>query len=189
MAGRLSWSLAFPRIFVVVTHGVFVRWVAIHVIRRWHPSDLNRHLLPQCEIHRMSRWPFQVAKDALLDAKNKGVVEALLTNGGFMDLSSSVEALGKKLDCIKAISLKGFRPLFDAGAVQDWRAVFGLGIDTVATTYALHQLTVEIPKIQGIFDRKEAVKKLRADVDSKGGVFGASLESRAVTLETQVKLT
>ena len=181
----------------MVTNGVFVRWVvihgpcmlagSIHVIR--HPSDLNSHLLPQSEIQGISKWPFQVAKDTLFDAKNKEVVQALLTNKNFMDLSSNVEALGKKLDSIKAISAKGFGPLFEAGAVTDWKTVFGVGIDTVATTYALYQLTVEIPKIKGIFDRKAAVKKLRADVHSKGAVLGASLESRAVLLETQLKLT
>ena len=122
-----------------------------------------------------------------MDVKNKDVCESLLGNKRFLDLSGAAESLGKQMDYLKSLGGKGFGPLFNPALVAKAKTVLASGVDTAATTYALYQLTAVIPNIESIFDRKDAIKKLRADVAYKGTALGASLEARAVILETQAR--
>ena len=63
------------------------------------------------------------------------------------------------------------------------------GAETVSVTYASYQITVTIPKIDNIFDRKKKISELREAVTSKGSSLGDSLEAQAKILETQVRVS
>lgn len=128
-----------------------------------------------------------VVKDNLMADSNREVRQALLDNKGFCECSAATEKLAELLTVVKGMTASGSGPFFDSGLVREAKSKLVLGVETVSVTYALFQLTIEIPKATSVFERRNLIKRLRDDVQARGASFGASLEMLAKSLSAQAK--
>lgn len=132
----------------------------------------------QC-VHRRSP---KAKRDTLMEDESKEVREALLSNKGFARLSDLTDLLTSMLSLVKIVnSSSGLGTVFESCIVRDMKNNVLLGVDTVATTYAVFKVQ-QIAAMPSPIARKREVDALRIAIRQKGGELCPSLEAYASQL-------
>ncbi len=120
-----------------------------------------------------------------MDDKHTVLRKSLMENEKFEELGLATDRLSKYCLEVNNLHTSGAGPFFEAAFLKEVESAKTLGVETVAITYAVWQLTTEVPKTDSLFGRSKAIKALRAQVEDKGAKFGPSLDDYATRLCTQ----
>ena len=112
-----------------------------------------------------------------MDDKHKHARAALIQNPHYSDCSEYTKELNIAVEVAKNLNSAGQGMLVDANSMKAARSSLEIGMETVAITYAIYQLTTTFPAIVCKFERIEEIKKLRQEMDDRGVALGASLAS------------
>ena len=105
----------------------------------------------------------------------------MISNPKYMDVCAGVAQISDASEPLKTLVGDGCGQLLPLELQQRMNKAIEHGTDTVATTYALYQLKVVIPKMQKA-DRPKAVEAMKDAVKGKKALLGKSLDDECVRL-------
>lgn len=117
-----------------------------------------------------------------MDDAQAAVRKALLENASYLDCARATETLSATLQGAKDLNNAGQGVFIDVATVSAAKQALVLGVETVSITFAIHQLTVSIPKQSIVFQRRKDVDELKANLQQRGVSLGRSLDALATRL-------
>lgn len=119
-----------------------------------------------------------------MDDEHEPVRRALVENENYLACSEYTEKLAVAMRLTKMLNSGGQGFVLEARLLKAAKQALLLGVETVSITYALFKLTVEVPKLGSIFQRRQKVDELRAALKERGTGLGSSLDALATKLAT-----
>lgn len=130
---------------------------------------------------------WELAKDSLLEEKNKELVQRMLSNTNYSRCGKGSALLREWRQLLKGVSTDGCGVVIAVEDMKSWGLVVRSAAEYCEVTHALHQVTTTIPSVRNLNMRKAAAKSFLKDIKDKVDV-GASILDRATHLANHDRL-